>query len=431
MPTPHHHPGSLWAHVTNERAPTPALACSIETDVVIIGAGFTGLSTALHLAREGRNVAVLEAALVGWGASGRNNGQVIPTLTAAEPDLIVEKHGDAGARLVSLIRDSASYLFDLAQQEDIKCEAEQNGWFQPAHTAGRMKLSAARVEAWSRHGAPCRLLNKQEAADLLGSSLWHGGMYNPTGGHINPLALARGLAKAAENHGAVIYENTPVSRYERRGDGWRVTTPDGEINARALVLATNTYTDAHVKHLAPKIARSIVPVLSWQMATEPLSDKQRSQIMPQRQAVSDTHGDLRFFRYDARNRLVSGGALIFPQNGAERLKKLVGARLAEAFPALGTPRFSHVWNGYIGMSEDRFPHIHQLGPNGWSWVGCNGRGVALSVSLGRELAKAISGASLSSLALPLTEPKPIPFQNLARRIAPAALALYRWRDKRG
>jgi glycine/D-amino acid oxidase-like deaminating enzyme len=351
-------------------------------------------------------------------------------MTAAEPDAIEERFGEAGERFVGLIRDSASYLFDTARAEDIDCEGEQTGWFQPAHRASRMALSERRVEAWARRGAPARLVDRDEASRLLGSPQWFGGMYNATGGHINPLALARGLARACEGRGVTIHENSPVASLERKDGKWHVTTSSGAVLvARAVMLATNAYTGFHERKLAPDIARSLVPVLSWQMATAPLTEAQRETIVPGRQAVSDTHGDLRFFRYDKRNRLVAGGALAIPVNGPERLKALVGKRLADAFPALGTPTFDYVWNGFIGMTEDRFPFISQLGPDLWCWAGCNGRGVALSVSLGRELAGAIAGKSPDTLALPLSSPKPIPMHALVTRLAPPVfLPYYRWRD---
>ena len=198
-----------------------------------------------------------------------------------------------------------------------------------------------------------------------------------------------------------------------------------------MVLASNAYTGFLSSQLAPKVARSVVPVLSWQMATRPLTEAQREVVVPGRQAVSDTHGDLHFFRYDKRNRLVTGGALALGHNGPDRLREIVGRRLQTAFPVLGKPEFDFVWNGYIGMTEDRFPFICQLGPDFWCWAGCNGRGVALSVSLGREFAAAIAGTPVSHLALPMSDPKPIPMHGLVKTFAPPAmLQLYRWRDGR-
>lgn len=426
-------PDSIWAATAVPRAQASALAGDGEADTVVIGAGFTGLSAALELARAGQSVLVLEGKAVGWGASGRNNGQVIPILTAAEPDAIAARWGEAGERLVGLIGNSASTLFDIARREGIEAEAEaeQAGWFQPAHSPGRIKLSKARVEAWQRRGFPAELLDREAATALLGSDFWYGGMLNPTGGHINPLGLSRGLAQAAERHGAVIHEATPVASYARDGAHWQVTTAAGHrVRARHLILATGTYTGELVPALARRLAHTVVPVTAWQMATAPISDNLRATILPGRQAVSDTRGDLRFFRYDARNRLITGGSVIGSHDVPRRVAQKAARNLSDAYPALGQQDMTHVWSGYVGMTWDRFPRILNLGPDGWGWIGCNGRGVALGVALGRELARAVSGHAIDSLALPLSQPAPLPFHALARRIAPNYLAWLRRKDQR-
>src|SRR5690606_20708063 len=247
-------PDSIWAAVTPRPPQAPPLASDAEADAVVIGAGFTGLSAALELARAGQRVLLLEAQAVGWGASGRNNGQVIPTLTAAEPRAMAERWGAAGERFVRLVGGSADTLFDIARREGIEAEAEaeQAGWFQPAHSPGRVKLSRARVEAWQDYGCPARLLDRDETTALLGTEFWYGGMLNPTGGHVNPLGLARGLARAAVAHGAVIHENTPVAGWSREGDAWVVRTAAGhKVRARHMILATNAYTG----ELMPRLAR--------------------------------------------------------------------------------------------------------------------------------------------------------------------------------
>lgn len=424
-------PDSIWAAVTPRPPQAPPLDSDAEADAVVIGAGFTGLSAALELARTGQRVLLLEAQAVGWGASGRNNGQVIPTLTAAEPRAMAERWGAAGERFVRLVGNSAEVLFDIARREGIaaEAEAEQTGWFQPAHSPGRVKLSRARVEAWQHYGFPARLLDRDETTALLGTDFWYGGMLNPTGGHVNPLGLARGLARAAAAHGAVIHETTPVAGWSREGERWVVRTTAGHrVRARHMILATNAYTGELVPRLARRLAHTIVPVLSWQMSTDPIPVALRAGILPGRQAVSDTRGDLRFFRYDARNRLITGGAVIGRRDMARRVADKAARNLAEAYPQLGTQRMSHVWSGYIGMTWDRFPRIHRLGPDAWTWIGCNGRGVALGVSLGREMARAVSGTALDTLALPLSEPHPLPFHGFARLIAPNYLAWMRRKD---
>ncbi|HWB46391.1 MAG TPA: FAD-dependent oxidoreductase [Hyphomicrobiaceae bacterium] len=423
-------PPSLWAAVTPPGPSLAPLAGSESCDAVIIGAGFTGLSAALHLARAGTRVMVLEAMEPGWGASGRNNGQVIPTLSRPDPDDIVARHGAAGERFVALLRDSASILFDLVRAEGLAAEAEQTGWIQPVHTPGRMQIAERRVAQWSRRGAPVELLSRAEVARRLGSDAWFGGWWNRTGGHINPLALVRELARRVLDGGGRIHARTPALGFERKGDRWVVTTASGQVTARALVLATNAYTGAIQPRLAPRIAREVVPVLSWQMATAPLGDNVRSAVLPGRPAMSDTHGELYFARYDARHRLVTGGALVSPINGAERLKPYIAQRLQRLFPAIGEVAFDYVWNGSVGMTADYLPRLHRLGPDGYAWAGCNGRAVALSVALGREFARAIQGAREEELALPFTDPAPLPFHAAARLLAPLMLLDYKRRDRR-
>jgi glycine/D-amino acid oxidase-like deaminating enzyme len=419
---------SLWVAQTPAGPPFPQLTGNRTADVVIIGAGFTGLSTALHLREAGVDVAIVEAMEPGWGASGRNNGQVIPTLSRPDPDDIVARHGAAGERFVGMLRDSASMLFDVATRYDIAAEQEQTGWVQPVHSPGRIKIAERRVRQWSKYGAPVELLSKQQVGDMLGSEAWHGGFWNRTGGHINPLALARGLARVVTELGGHIFARSPVLGYERRGDRWVVRTAQGEVSARALVVATNAYSGEFSTALAPDIAHEMMPIPSWQMATQPLSDNVRKTIIPGRQAMSDTHGELYFARFDARNRLVTGGAVIGPGNKPERLRARVGERLRRLWPQIGEVRFDYVWNGYVGMTTDFMPRIHRLGPDAYGWTGCNGRAVALTIPLGAELAKAVRSVPDKDLALPFTEPVTIPAHALLRIFAPWMLLLYRWRD---
>ena len=423
-------PDSLWAAVTPQGPELPELTGTLQADVIVIGAGFTGLSTALHLREAGVDVAVVEAAEPGWGASGRNNGQVIPTLSRPDPEDIIAKHGAVGERFVGLLRDSASTLFDVVKRYNIEAEHEQAGWVQPVHSPGRIKIAERRVKQWSKFGSPVELLSREQVRDMTGSDAWFGGFWNKTGGHINPLALARGLARAALGLGARIYARSPVESFERRGDRWIVRTAKGEISGRALVVATNAYSGEFSKSLVPDIATEVMPVLSWQMSTQPLSDNVRKTIIPGRQALSDTHGELYFARYDARHRLITGGAVIGPGNKVERIKARVTERLQRLWPQIGEVTFDHVWNGYVGMTTDFLPRVHRLGPNAYGWTGCNGRAVALTIALGDQLSKAVRGVPESELALPFTEPVPIVGHAILRKLAPLMLLLYRRRDAR-
>src|SRR4051794_22551863 len=171
-------PDSLWAAMTPPGLALPKLVGAAEADVVVIGAGFTGLSTALHLREAGVDVAIVEAMEAGWGASGRNNGQVIPTLSRPDPEEIIARHGAAGERFVALLRDSASVLFDLVRRYQIAAEAEQTGWVQPVHSPGSIKTAERRVRQWSKFGAAVELLSRDEIGKMLGSDAWFGGFWN-------------------------------------------------------------------------------------------------------------------------------------------------------------------------------------------------------------------------------------------------------------
>jgi len=423
---------SLWRSVTPTGESHPPLEEAIHADAVVVGAGFTGLSTAWHLAGKGLSVVLLEGVDIGHGASGRNNGQVIPVMTRAEPDYLIERFGQTGERFVDLVGGSARYLFDLVREEELDCEAEQTGWIQPAHSPGRVEaISANRYRQWQSVSDDIELLDKAACERLTGSPFFHGGFMNKTGGHINPLALARELGRIASQQGVQIFENSPALRYEQTADGWRVETEKGSVTAGAMVLATNAYSGQIRSGFAPRLARSVVPVLSWQMATQPLSDNIRKSVIPERHAVSDTQGDLHFFRYDARNRLVTGGALVLPFNREHRVKARIIKRLQKVFPQFTDPKIENIWTGHISITQDHTPHFHKLGPNGWAWIGCNGRGVALSVSMGRAFAEAIMEPDEKDLPFPVTNIESVPFQRLASKIAPPfALSYYRWRDQR-
>ncbi len=423
-------PTSLWADTAPHAPATDSLPSGEHrAEVLVVGAGFTGLATALAAAERGADVVLLEAAEIGSGGSGLNNGQVIPCLSRADPDDIVAAHGaDKGEALVALIRDSAQITFDLIRRHAIACDAVQNGWLQPAHTPGRVeRISRPRFEQWRRRGAPVELLGADQVAVLTGSRYWHGGWRNPTGGHVDPLALARGMARAAIAAGVRLYTRSPAIGMERAGDSWRVRTDAATLLAKRVVIATNAY---GTNQVWPGLDKSWVPMRSYQMATVPLADTLRGSILPTDTAMSDTHGDLYFCRFDRRGRLVTGGALIFDDAFEPRLKRRIGRRLALLFPQIGEPAFDYVWHGQLSMTEDKLPHLHALAEGVITWVGCNGRGVALGTALGPVLAAAALGAAPADLPLPLTPLGRVPAHALAARIAPWMLALFRWRDAR-
>jgi glycine/D-amino acid oxidase-like deaminating enzyme len=414
---------SLWHATAPPAPPTGALEGEQRVDIAVIGAGYTGLSCALALAEAGARVAVLEAGEIGQGASGRNNGQVIPTLSRVDPD---ELATEAGEGFVQLVCDSARLTFELIGRHAMQCEAVQNGWVQPAHTPGRMRLAEARAAAWTRRGAPVRLLDRAEVARVTGSDFWYGGWENASGGKLNALAYCRELARAAIGAGARVYTQSPALSVERAGDRWRVATAPGTLRAERVVIATHAYSGA----LWPGLARTVFPVTSYQMATEPQPEKARKTVLPLDHACSDTHGDLHFFRWDAHARLVTGGALALPWRWRARLARRIGERVARVFPQLGVPRFEFQWHGRLGITLDRMPHAHELAPGVLAWLGCNGRGLALATAMGCELARACLGTPLARLALPVSSLRPVRWHGIGKHFGSIALLRYRYRDAR-
>ena len=336
---------SLWASTAPAPPTTHALDNEVHADVAIIGGGYTGLACAIAVAQGGAKAVVLEADVIGYGASGRNNGQVIPTLSRMDPDdvpprIAPEAGGAAkGEQLVQLVADSAKFTFDLIRLHSIDCEAVQNGWVQPVHSPGRMKLAEKRVKAWGRRGAPVELLDAKGVEAVTGSKFWHGGWENATGGKLNPLAYVRGLARAAIGAGAIVHTQSPVLALERAGTAWRVRTARGAVIADKVVIATHAYGDTFSASLWPRLMQTVFPVRSHQMATQVYPDEVRATVLPEDHACSDSQGDLHFFRWDAHGRLVTGAALAVPLGWRERAPARAAERVEKVFPQLGRPKF--------------------------------------------------------------------------------------------
>jgi glycine/D-amino acid oxidase-like deaminating enzyme len=420
-------PPSLWAATAPAAPTTTRLPPGEHTaDIVIVGGGFSGLSAALHAAERGAKVVLLEAGEIGWGASGRNNGLVIPALTRADPDVLVQAFGsEHGETVVKVLRDSASKLFELVQRHRIECEAVQSGWIQPAHLPNRLPLSRSRYEQWKRRGAAVELLDADQVATLTGSRFWHGGWRNTTGGHINPLAFARGLARAALAAGAQMHTHSPALALERDGsDGWRVRTAQASVRARRVLLATHGYGGFVMPNPWPALDRTIVPVRSYQMATQPLPQPLRA----------GTQGDLHFAHLDVHGRLVSGGVLACHVGYDRRLRKRIGARLLKLFPQLealeGGVRFEHLWHGAFAATPDKLPRFWRLNDGVVGWGGCNGRGVAFATALGPKLVDALLDGSAARDTLPFEALRPIGGHAFAPMGVAAGTLYYRWRDRR-
>jgi len=325
------------------------------------------------------------------------------------------------------VADSAGFTFDLIRRHAIDCDAVQAGWTQPAHSPDRARVARNRFEQWQALGADVAYLDRDEIAAQSGSPLYHGAWLAKTGGHLNPLKYVRGLAAAAICAGSRIHTRSPATAIAVDGNGWRVDTPHGAVIADKVVIATDAYAD----QLLPKLRCSIVPVRFFQQATEPLSPKVRSQVLPTGYALSDSHADMRFARPTVDGRLVSGGTLVLKHNWQKRLEHHTRSRLHQVFPALGpAQRFEYAWDGHVAMTTDFLPHLHEFAPGIVSITGYNGRGVALATRSGQLLAEAAQGRHVDDLDLPLTRLQTIPLHGVVKRVASLELLRYRWRDTR-
>ncbi len=420
-------PHSLWAATAPPPPDLPRLEGAVEVEVAIVGGGYTGLSTALHLARAGRSVALIEATEIGHGGSGRNNGQVIPHYIVHTPEDVVARLGpERGERLNRMVAGAAGYVFDLIREYEIDCDAVQQGWIQPAHAESKVARARMLAEQWAARGAEVAFLDAKETAAVLGTDDYHAAWTAPSGGHIQPLAFARGLARAAAAAGARLFVRSPVTGLARRGAGWRLDCGTGQLLADKVVLATNAYSDA----LWPRLRRSIVPVRGYQIATAPLGDNLRAAILPGNQAMSDSRGALHFFHYDRDGRLVTGGAFALWHDAEARGRAHCGRLLARVFPQFAEPTFEYYWDGRMAMTPERLPRLHELAPGVVAAIGFSGRGVATTVSIGRVLADWLCGLEEAALPLPVTRMRPLPAHGIARLVARAMVPLARRRDAR-
>lgn len=400
-------PDSLWA-ATAIPAPTYTQADrDLTCDVAIVGGGYTGLSTALHLARAGRSVVVAEAVEPGWGASGRNGGQVIAGLKANPQELLDAFGPDLGMRITKRMGASADLLFELVARHQIACEARRSGWIQAAHGPGPLHdLIETRCRQWAELGAGTTMLDQQQIAAALGSdpAAYVGGFRDPRGGVLQPLSYARGLAAAAMQQGVTILANAPVHRLQRDSAQWELSVGMHAVRARQVILATNAYTGAFGERLQPDLRRTIIPVTSFQMATPPLTDNVARHILPGGEGVTDSRRLLLYFRRDHTGRLLMGGRSPVDDLPAKSDAVPLQAAIARIFPMLGRPAVDHVWTGKVAITKDKMPHIHMPEPGLIAFAGCNGRGVAMCTMMGTLLAELATGAAPADLDYPVTAP---------------------------
>lgn len=416
---------ALWAATATPALPTPALAEDVEIDFCVIGGGYAGLSTALHIAEAGGQVIVLEAREPGWGGSGRNGGQVIPGLKYDPDDMIATYGEEKGHKLLQFAATTADKVFDLIAKYEMDVPHVREGWIQAAHSDEGLALAKKRVTQWSKHGVAARLLSKEETADRLGTTSYEGGWLDPRGGAIQPLSYARGLARAAVSQGARIHGETAVTDITREGDRFRVSTAQGKIvRAKKVIMCTNAYAG----DLVPGLRQTFVDVNSFQVATAPLSDNIRKTILPYGQVSSDTRKLLLYFRLDHTGRLLMGGRGPFREPNSEDDWAHLVRVVTKMFPQVKDVPINYRWGGRVALTQDFLPHIHEPEQGFIIDVGCLGRGVGLQTAMGQALAGYAMSGNADLLPFPIRSIDPIPFHMFRRVGLAAIIAWYRFQD---
>lgn len=419
-------PNSLWA-ATAEAAPeTKPLTGTEEVDSVVIGAGFTGLRAALLLAEAGQRVTVLDARTIGWGASGRNGGQVNPLPPAHGPDKIVSLIGaSAFERYAEAALGSADELFAIIARHDIACQARQKGWLRVDHCQSAMRNARRIAEAWNRHGAEIAFLDGPDLHRELGSTAFETGTLIEKGGAIHPLSYVRGLARCAMAAGVAVHSDSPAVALERHDPHWEVRSPSGIVRANAVLLCANGYTD----QLWPRLAETIIPLVSIQAATEPLSPSDAESILPKGRTVADTRREIFYGRREPNNRILLGSLGRLTERGDRAAFRALQEEAERIFPMLTNTRWAFRWSGRIAVTQDHLPHLHEPAPGIFAGLGYNGRGVAMSNVMGRALAERVLGKAPDAVPFPVRPIRPYPLHRFHEIGARALMWWMRTRDR--
>jgi glycine/D-amino acid oxidase-like deaminating enzyme len=388
----------LWALTAPPAPPSAPLSGRVTCDLAIVGAGFTGLSAALTAAEMGVDAVVVEAAQIGAGGSGRNVGLVNAGLWLM-PQEVEDRLDAAGLAhdLPALLAQAPAAVWERIQRHAMACEAHPNGTLHCAPDDAGLAALRERRAQWAARGVDLDLLGPEETRLRTGTTRFTGALLDPRAGTIQPLAYARGLARAALDAGARIFTGSPVTQMS---EGWTLTTPGGEIHARRLILAGNAYGQG------PLAQNALSTLYYFNFATDPLPEDLRASVLPARQGVWDTAQVLTSVRLDNAGRVIIGsvGAL-GPETALHR--GWAKRKLARLFPQLRGVELPHCWYGRIGTTGDALPRLWQPGPGAWGVMGYNGRGIAPGTVLGAALARAALGndpAALPAMAAPGPDP---------------------------
>ena len=421
------HPASVWLSSANPAPTCPPLQADVNTEVVVIGGGFTGLSAAWHLSKAGLACVLLEANDIGWGASGRNGGMAV--LRYKKPwATLARQYGDDTARhLHRLLLEALDTIEGMVAEADIACDFSRYGHI----TAANGKSAVAMLEAdiaWLRSAGDStpRMLSRAEVASLAGADCYLEGYLDPRAAGIHPLNYARGLARALEGRGVPLYCSTPVTSVSEDGEGVSVATPGGTVRGKQLVIATNAYTGLF--GFGTDLDRRVVPVSTSVITTAPLQQAQLCTLLPEGHLVSDTRHLLNYYRVAPGGRLLFGGRGSLTGHESPEVYAGLERKLVETFPALRGVAIDHRWSGKVAVTLDDFPHVGRIRARTAYAMGYGGRGVILTGLLGKMLAETAAGRGVQAGPMGGEGFAPIPFHQLRIPAMKAVAGYYRLLD---
>ena len=426
---------SYYAATAPREQRFPALQSNLDSDVAVVGGGLAGLSAAIELAERGFSVVLLEAREVGWGASGRNGGQVIAGL-ACEQSTIEQQIGEAESRKVwGMTLEALRLIGERRERFGIDCD------WQPGYLSVAIGARKARaLQTWQQHmqrayAYDTQWIGPQDLAGWIASPRFHSGVHDPLGGHLHPLKYSLGLARAAAGLGVRIHENSAVVGVEP-GSTVRVRTATGCVSASHVLLAGNVYLNG----LAPVLERRIMPVGTYIVASEPLAPPLARSLVPSQSAVCDTNFVLDYFRPTVDHRVLYGGRVSYSTATPMHLARSMQSRMARTFPQLQGTKVEFAWGGFVDISMNRAPDFGRLPDrdargsakahaNVYYLQGFSGHGLALTGLAGRLVAEAIAGSAERFDTFARLRHRPFPGGRFMRTPAlVAGMAYYRLKD---
>jgi gamma-glutamylputrescine oxidase len=427
-PAPSYYAASTATSATLEaatRTHRETLRGEHRVDVAVVGGGIAGCSAALHLAKRGYRVALLEAHVVGYGASGRSGGQTIFGLAASQKSLIAQVGRDDARRLFDLSIEALDLTQSLIREYAIDCDYHANHVHVAVKPRHLRELDDWASELHEDYGYPsARLLNRDALQEHVRTERYLGGLIDSRSGHLHPLKFTQGVAHAAEAAGADIFEKSQVLRYE---DGPEVTvhTAHGTVRCAHLVLCGNAYIGA----VAPALSRRILGVGTYIIATEPLGEERIRALLPSNAAIADINWILDYFRSSADHRLLFGGRVSYSAVQPRRLAGSMRKRMLRIFPSLADVKVAYAWGGYLDITMSRAPDFGRLAPNVFYTQGFSGHGMSLTGLAGKLVAEAVAGTAERFDVFARIPHRDFPGGRLFRRPSlMAAMMYYRLRD---